>query len=176
LKTKDSSGYDAITIRIIKSSIPFIILPLTYICNAVLCTGIFPDRLKHAIVKPVFKKGNRYEISNYIIPISLLTSFSKIIEKLIYLRLITHIERNSSLADEQFELRSHSWTEKAAFTLINDIHIAMNNKSIVGGIVCDLQKAFDCVNHKILMDNLKFYGIKGKFKTLINSYLTGRYQ
>jgi hypothetical protein len=65
LKTKDSSGYDAITSRIIKSSIPFIVLPLTYICNVILRTGIFPDRLKYAIVKPVFKKGNRHEVSNY---------------------------------------------------------------------------------------------------------------
>jgi len=53
--------------------------PLTYICNAVLSTGVFPDRLKYAIVKPIFKKGNKQEISNYR-PISLLTSFSKIIE------------------------------------------------------------------------------------------------
>ena len=74
LKTKNSCGYDEVSNRIIKFSAPFIISPLTYICNAILRTGTFPDRLKYAIVKPVFKKGNRQEISNYR-PISLLTSF-----------------------------------------------------------------------------------------------------
>jgi hypothetical protein len=54
--------------------------------------------------------------------------------------------------------------------------MAMNNKLLVGGILCNLQKAFDCVNHKILMDKLEFFGIEGQFKTLIESYLTGRYQ
>ena len=60
--------------------------------------------------------------------------------------------------------------------LINRILTAMNNKQVVGGIFCDLHKAFDCVQHKILLDKLKFYGIDGKFRTLIESYLTSRYQ
>jgi Notch-like protein len=91
LKDKNSIGYDEISNRIIKSSLPRIISPITYICNAILNTGIFPERLKFAIVKPLFKKGKTNNISNYR-PISLLTSFSKIIEKLIYTRPISHIE------------------------------------------------------------------------------------
>jgi len=58
----------------------------------------------------------------------------------------------------------------------SSILTAMNNNQMVGGIFCDLQKAFNCVNHKILLQKLEFYGIKGKFKTLIESYLTGRYK
>ena len=150
-------------------------MPLTYICNAVFSTGVFPDRLKCAIVKPIFKKGNKQEISNYR-PISLLTSFSKIMEKLIYARLLAHIDKKSILVCEQYEFRTHSSTEKAAFTLINSILTAMNNNLIVGGIFCELQKAFDCVNYKILLDKLEFCEIEGKFKTLIESYLTGRHQ
>jgi hypothetical protein len=74
LKTKNTAGYDEISNRILKLSAPFIISPLTYICNAVLCTGVFPKRLKYAIVKPVFKKGKKQEIYNYR-PVSILTSF-----------------------------------------------------------------------------------------------------
>jgi hypothetical protein len=133
LKSKDSSGYDEITSRIIKASSAFIISPLTHICNAILRSGVFLDRLKYAIVKPCFKKGNMQEISNYR-PISLLTSSSKVIERLIYERLITHIEANSILVHEQYGFRTHSSTEKAAFTLINNILTAMNNKALVGSI------------------------------------------
>jgi hypothetical protein len=66
--------------------------------------------------------------------------------------------------------------EQAAFSLISSILMTVNNNHIVGGIFCDLQKAFDCVNYKMLLNKLHFYGIDGKFKTLIESYLTNRYQ
>jgi Notch-like protein len=77
IKSKNSYGYDEISSCILKASTPFIISPLTHICNAALCSGIFPDRLKYAIVKPIFKKGSKQDNSNYG-PISLLTMFSKI--------------------------------------------------------------------------------------------------
>jgi len=83
---------------------------------------------------------------------------------------------NNILVEEQYGFRIHSSTEQAAFTLINSILTAMNNNQMVGGIFCDLQKAFDCVNHKILLEKLEFYRVEGKFKTLIESYLAGRYQ
>jgi hypothetical protein len=64
-KTKNSSGYDEITSRIIEASLPYITSPLTFICNAVLRYSVFPARLKYAVVKPCFKKGSRLEIGNY---------------------------------------------------------------------------------------------------------------
>jgi len=67
-------------------------------------------------------------------------------------------------------------TENASYILLNEILTALNNKQIVGGIFCDLHKAFDCINHAILLEKMKFYGVSGKFYNLIKSYLDGRYQ
>jgi hypothetical protein len=83
---------------------------------------------------------------------------------------------NNILVHEQYGLRAHSSTEQAAFNLINRIPSAMNNNQIAGGIFCDLQKAFDHLNHKILLEKLEFYGVEGKFKTLIESHLPGGFQ
>ena len=67
-------------------------------------------------------------------------------------------------------------TENVSYTLLNEILTALKNKQMVGGIFCELHKAFDCINHAVLLEKLKFYGVSGKFYNLIKSYLDGRYQ
>jgi Notch-like protein len=101
LKIKESSGYDEISTKILRISDPFISSPLSYICNKSMLSGTLPTRLKYAIAKPLFKKGATENLANYR-PISLLTSFSKVFEKIIYDRLLKHIETNNILAVEQF--------------------------------------------------------------------------
>ena len=91
LKTKDCCGYDDIPSRILKISAPCIAFPLMYIFNKILILGVFPDRMKYSIIKPLHKKGSTKELGNYK-PISLLTAFSKVLEKLIYKRLYTKTE------------------------------------------------------------------------------------
>jgi hypothetical protein len=98
------------------------------------------------VVKPLFKKGDNRDIRNYR-PISLPTSFSKIFEKMIYMRLSKHVIYNAILSSELYGFRSNSSTEKAMFKLLNYILHALNNKAHVGSIFCDFKKAFDCVNH-----------------------------
>ena len=175
LKTKISYGYDEIPIIILKLSASFIISPLTYICNKSLSSVVFPERLKCVIIKSVYKKGDKLFTANYR-PVSLLASFSKIFEKLIYSILYTHTCTNNILAKEQYGFRINNSTEAASYDVINEILKAMNNRLSVGGIFCDFEKAFDCVNHGILVDKLQFYWIKGKSLALIQYYLRARYR
>ena len=97
-------------------------------------------------------------------------------EKLIFARLYKHLLTNRILAKEQYGFISNSSTESVAYNVINEITQAMNDRRALEGLFCDLEKAFDCVNHRILLEKLEFYGIKGKFLDLIQSFLQGRYQ
>jgi len=175
LKTKKSQGYDEIPIKILKWSAPFISSPLTYIFNKSIELGLFPSRLKYSTVRPIFKAGDKFNMSNFR-PVSILTSFSKILENIIYTRIYAHVVLNEILANEQYGFRSGLSTDNASYTLIHEILSALNNKHTVGGIFCDLGKAFDCVNHRILLAKLEHYGIRGSLGTLIKSYLMGRFQ
>jgi hypothetical protein len=94
-------------------------------------------------------------VSNYR-PSSLLTSFSKIFERIIYKRLITQTTFNKNFTNSQFGFRKKPLTDKSAYKLINDILMALDRKRIVGGILFDLEKAFNCVNHDILLANMEY--------------------
>jgi hypothetical protein len=101
LKDKSSSGYDEITIKIIKISKPFIISPLINMCNKMLVQGIYPERVKFSLIKPIYKRGDKSSPSNYR-PISLLPVLSKIFEKVIYNRLFDHLHSNVILNEHQY--------------------------------------------------------------------------
>jgi len=113
-------------------------------------------------------------VSNYR-PVSLLTSFSEIFETVMQRRILKHLTNCNILITEQYGLRLGLRTNNATYKLTTEILNAMNNKLLVGGIFCDLEKAFDCVNHDILLSKLKFYGIRDKDHQLYQSYLGNRY-
>jgi hypothetical protein len=116
LKSRNSSGYDEITSTILKAFSASISCPLAHICNHSLHTCIFPDDLKISVVKPLYKKGHKTSMTNYR-PISLLTTFSKTLEKVMYNRLSHHTQSNNILVPEQFGFRKDVSTEDAAFKL-----------------------------------------------------------
>jgi hypothetical protein len=131
--------------------------------------------LKYTTIVPVYKKGDRNIVTNYR-PISVLTSVNKIFEKVMYSRLLKHLFDNSILSNHQFGFRVNQGAENAIFKLISGILNSLNQKMLVGGIFCGLEKAFDCVSHEILLNKLRYYGIKDRQYNLYKSYLQDRFQ
>jgi hypothetical protein len=114
-------------------------------------------------------------MSNYR-PISLLPTFLKVFEKVIYKRLLFHLNKYAILVKQQFGFRENFSTTLATYNLLDNIYIALNNRCTLGGIFCELKRAFDCVSHDILLAKIEFYGITGITQKLVRFYLRGRYQ
>jgi len=109
-------------------------------------------------------------------PISLLTTSSKILETIICKRLVQHFESNNILTSAQFGFQKDVHIDDAVFSLLNNIITLLDQRKHVGGIFCDLTKAFDCVNHKILLNKLHYYGIRGTCFSWFKSHLENKKQ
>ena len=161
MPNKASCGFDNISTIFLKQIAPTIIKPLTLLINQVFNTGIFPDRLKLAKVIPVFKKGDSKLINNYR-PISLLPVISKVLETIIANQLSQYFEDNKLFHDNQCGFRTGLSTEYATIELTDRIISNMDINEIPFSIFLDLSKAFDTLDHTILLQKLKYYGIDGK--------------
>ena len=150
-------------------------MPLTHVINKSLKEVVFPSELKLAKVVPIFKAGTTNKITNYR-PISVLSFFSKVFEKIIYHKLIDFLDHNDILYCYQFGFRQRHSTQQAIITLVNKITSCLDCGDLVIGIFLDLKKAFDTVDHKILLKKLYAYGIRGVALKLLESYLSGRSQ
>ena len=117
-------GYDDITPVLLKHTSSLISIPLAHIINLTLKTGIFPDQLKKAKVIPIFKSGDRSDINNYR-PISILPAVSKIFEKIISVRLIDYLEKNSLLTKHQHGFRARHSTESAILQFVNNVYAGL---------------------------------------------------
>ena len=137
--------------------------------------GCVPDQLKVATVIPVHKKDSPSCMDNYR-PISLLSIFNKIMEKLMYKRLISFIDKYNILYDKQFGFREKHSTVQAILLITDQIRNAIEDGLYSCGIFLDFSKAFDTVNHSILTNKLEHYGIRGIANKWFVSYLSNRRQ
>lgn len=175
IPSKFSCGYDQISSDFLKQIKFEIVDIVTLIVNQSLRSGIFPDKLKIAKVIPVYKKGDNHLIDNYR-PISLLPAISKIFERIMHDQLFDYFTRNNLFFPSQYGFRKSHSTELASVELIDRVLEVMNQNGIPICIFMDLSKAFDTLNHCILLEKLKFYGLDETSRKLFSSYLSGRLQ
>ena len=175
LKNNKSPGLDEIPNKVLKMSVEEISNPLAHIINQSFLKGIFPEQLKTAKVIPLFKKGDEAQCSNYR-PISLLSCFHKIFEKLIKCKMLDFLHKNNVLYKYQFGFRKSHSTNLALLEVTEQLYANLNVDNYGLGIYLDFQKAFDTVDHEILLHKLDHYGIRGNILNWFKSYLKDRKQ
>ena len=166
----DINGYSTILIKKVSSSI---LTPLTHIINLSLSTGVFPDSLKISRVCPIFKQGDHKEMNNYR-PISCLSAFSKIFEKIVHEQLFQYLDANKILNQNQFGFQKGRSTVHALTKIMNFLADSFNNNKFVVAVFLDYKKAFDLVSHDILLKKLEKIGIRGINLNWFKTYLANR--
>lgn len=175
LQPNKSPGLDDISVNVVKSVFSIIKSSLHYIFDQSLKLGVFPNKLKFARILPAFKDGEDTELSNYR-PISILPCFSKILERIMYNRLYTFLCKHNILYKKQFGFQAGHSTDHAIIHLVNEILQSFNENKYTLGVFIDLSKAFDTVDHTILLDKLENYGVKHTNLKWFRSYLSSRKQ
>lgn len=175
LNKSSSSGYDGIPIKFFKLFEDELAPLLSQLINTTFKTGIYPECLKIAKVTPIHKSGNKKETANYR-PISVLPTLSKIYEKALLHRLECYLRDNNKIHRNQFGFVAISSTIAACTYLINFVDMNLDRKQVVGTLFLDISKAFDSVNHTILLKKLKNIGIENIALNLFKSFHINRKQ
>ena len=166
---------NGLSMHFIKQIDAQILIPLKHVLSLSLQTGEIPHQLKVAKVVPIHKSGDSADMNNYR-PISLLNTFSKILEKIVAIRLTNFLDENKILSPNQFGFRQGHSTVHAMTHLVNFVTGALNAKKHAVLVFCDLRKAFDTCNFDILLQKLSKFGIRGLELKWFENYLKNRQQ
>ena len=175
LETNKAPDIYGLTNRSVKILKPKIAPILAILFNESFTKGIFPDMLKLASIACIFKGGSTLEVSNYR-PVSVLPILSKLLESLMQTRLVEYLEKNKIIYERQFGFQKNKSTSLAVLEMCSKVVDAIENKQYLCSVFLDFAKAFDTVNHKILLSKMEHYGIRGIVKDWFTSYLANRYQ
>ena len=175
LNPSKASGLDGIGASFLKLGAPAISSSLSSLFNNSLSTGVFPEDWKCAKVSPVYKSGPRSDPANYR-PVSLLPIISKVLEEFVFRNLSCYFEDNALLPDCQFGFRRNRSTQDAASILACDLAKSKGNGSWSGSVFLDVRKAFDTVDHDLLLRKLSLKGVNGIALKWLTSYLSNRLQ
>ena len=174
LKNK-SSHLNAIPVKIMKKVARFISPILSTVINLSIESGVFPDCLKNSRVIPVPKGGDSSNVNNFR-PISLLSTYSKIFEKFMYVHFQNYLTCNKIISPCQYGFQRGISTSDAIINQLNYIYSHIQNNDLIFALFLDFKKAFDVLNIPILLSKLDHYGLRGPGHDLFHSYLTGRHQ
>ena len=175
LDSKKATGIDGISSRILKLSANVIAPSLSLIFNQIISTGIFPNDWKIARITPIFKSDAKDKMTNYR-PISVISIISKIAEKSIYDQIYNYLHNCNLLANCQHGFRPLHSTVTALLDITNEWYKNIDIGKFNGIVFLDLKKAFDTVDHNILLKKIAIYGINGTAYRLLESYLSNRTQ
>ena len=175
LNTSKSCGPNSIPSKLLRDNVDVFSSPLKHIINLSFEEGCFPHLLKLANVCPIYKKKCKKKCENYR-PISLLSNLSKLFERAMHTRLYEFFEKSNLFYDLQFGFRKKNSTIHALLDIVENIRENLDKKTFSCGVFIDLEKAFDTVNHNILLEKLQFYGIHGNNFLWFTSYLSNRKQ
>ena len=170
-----ATGTDMIGPRLLKLAAPFITDEITFICNHSITNSVFPSKWKEAKVAPLHKNGPHEEVNNYR-PISILPVLSKVIEKHVHESLSDFLNQHELLHKTQSGFRAQHSCETALVNMIDLWLNAIDDSKMIGVVLVDFKKAFDLVDHQILLNKLEIYGIKDEALQWFNTYLTSRKQ
>jgi hypothetical protein len=175
LNTRKATGYDNIPVRLLKENLLSLTPVITYLINMAISCSTFPDCLKIARVTPLYKKGSKFDLGNYR-PISVLSVLSKILEKIMANQIRVYIEDFNLLVNNQHGFRKNRNTSSAISRLVKQLYRNFDDRIVTHGVFLDFSKAFDTVNHSIIIEKLKFYGFSKPACSFLQCYLSNRFQ